>query len=69
MTTSNTNSKKDFSIIFNEIERYKLEGLIAEIESISLDSSSNNEIRDFWEACKELGEVNNQTPVVYNTFS
>lgn len=70
MATSNNSSKRDFSIIFNEIEQYRSEGLILEMESISLESnSSNEEIRDFCEACREFGEVNNEAQVVYHIFS
>ncbi len=70
MATSKNNSKRDFSIIFNEMERYKSEGLIVEMESICLETnSSNEEIRDFCEACRELGETSNQSQVVYHTFS
>lgn len=70
MANSNHNLKRDFSPIFDEIQRYNTEGFISEIESVSLENkSATDEIRDFCETCIELGKASDHTQVVYQTFS
>jgi hypothetical protein len=69
MEPNKTENKKDFSIIFEEIEKYHKENPsfinnFASEEDLRQDES----IRAFSEICQEINSVSS-TPNVYLTFS
>lgn len=61
--------KRDFSIVFNEIEKFHIENPSFNENGINEEDLKNDEtIREFTDICREIN--NNETnPTVYLTFS
>ena len=62
-------SNNDFSIIFNEIEKFYEENPSFKKDLVNEEDLQNEEtIRTFGEICQEINSAGN-SPVVYMTFS
>ncbi|BBD46653.1 Putative peptidyl-dipeptidase [Petrimonas sp. IBARAKI] len=63
-----TIKKYDFSIIFDEIEKYKKENTCGGVNNeLNIQFEKNDEIYKFSKMCYELNEESKQ--VIYHTFS
>ena len=69
MEQNDNNPKKDFSIIFKEIEKFHLENPSFNDNGVTEEDLQNDEsIREFTEICRQITDsVTNST--VYLTFS
>ena len=62
-------TKRDFSIVFNEIEKFNLENPSFNDNGINEEDLKNDEtIREFTDICREINNTE-ANPLVYLTFS
>lgn len=69
MEQNDNNSKKDFSIVFKEIEKFHLENPSLSDNGITEEDLQNDEsIREFTEICRQIADSETNS-TVYLTFS
>jgi hypothetical protein len=69
MEQNDNNSKKDFSIVFKEIEKFHLENPSFRDNGVNEEDLKNDEsIREFTEICRQINDSEANSPV-YLTFS
>lgn len=69
MEQLNNISTNDFSLVFNEIEKFHAENPSLRDNFISSEDLQHNEIiREFTDICREINDTETN-PIVYLTFS
>jgi hypothetical protein len=69
MEPVNKDTKRDFSIVFNEIEKFYIENPSFNDNGINEEDIKNDEtIREFTDICREINNTETN-PIVYLTFS
>ena len=69
MEQKNNASYKDFSIVFKEIEKFRLENPSFNDNSVTEEDLKNDEtIREFTEICRQINDSETNS-TVYLTFS
>lgn len=69
MEQKDNNSKKDFSIVFKEIEKFHLENPSFNDNGVTEEDLKNDEsIREFTEICRQIND-SEANSTVYLTFS
>ena len=69
MEQLNNISKTDFSLVFNEIEKFHSENPSFKDNFIPCEDLQHNEIiKEFTDICREINNIG-QNPIVYVTFS
>jgi hypothetical protein len=69
MEQKDDNSKKDFSVVFKEIEKFHLENPSFNDNGVTEDDLKNDEtIREFTEICRQINDSETNS-TVYLTFS
>lgn len=69
MEQLNNTLTKDFSLVFNEINKFHAENPSFRDNYISLEDLHHNEIiKEFTDICREINDIGTN-PIVYLTFS